>query len=231
MKNFWLLAILSLATVALFTQCEKDEVVPQAIFVVNQNGYSQFNHNALRTQINALPKEDLSVDEEAGLLFMREEEKLAHDLYTAMYQSWNNQVFDNIAASEQTHTEAVLLLLEKYDLTDPVGDNAVGVFVNTDLQAIYDDLLAQGNLSEIEALKVGAVVEEIDILDLADQLSNTVDNQDIELVYTNLQTGSRNHLRAFVRNLAARGITYEPAYLSQEDYDDIILSDMENGRN
>ncbi|PHN06129.1 hypothetical protein CRP01_13135 [Flavilitoribacter nigricans DSM 23189 = NBRC 102662] len=185
----------------------------------------------MRTQINALPKEDLSVDEEAGLLFMREEEKLAHDLYTAMYQSWNNQVFDNIAASEQTHTEAVLLLLEKYDLTDPVGDNAVGVFVNTDLQAIYDDLLAQGNLSEIEALKVGAVVEEIDILDLADQLSNTVDNQDIELVYTNLQTGSRNHLRAFVRNLAARGITYEPAYLSQEDYDDIILSDMENGRN
>ena len=230
-KSLWWPLFLGLATVFVFTQCEKDEVVPQAIFVVGQNGYSQFNQNALRTQLNTLPKEDLTADEEAGLVFMREEEKLAHDVYYKLYESWKIQVFSNIAASELTHTEAVLLLLEKYDLTDPVGNNGIGTFVDQTLQTLYNDLLVQGQLSEIDALKVGAIIEEVDILDLEDQLNNVVDNQDITLVYTNLQKGSRNHLRAFVHNLANRGVTYEPIYLSQDEYEDIILSDMENGRN
>lgn len=230
-KKLWLPVFLGLATVVLFTQCEEDDVVPQPYFVVNQYGYSQFNQDALRIQINSLPKEDLTTDEEAGLIFMREEEKLAHDVYYKLYESWNNQVFSNIASSELTHTEAVLLLLEKYNLPDPVGDNGIGVFVDETLQTMYNDLMTQGNLSEIEALKVGALIEEVDIVDLEDQLNNVVDNQDITLVYTNLQKGSRNHLRAFVRNLANRGVTYEPVYLSQEVYDDIILGDMETGGN
>lgn len=223
--------LLGAATVLLFTQCEKEDVVPQPFFMVNQNGQSQFNQQALRNQINALPKEELSDAEEAGLRFMREEEKLAHDVYYTLYARWNKQIFSNISASELTHTQAVLLLLEKYDLPDPVGDNGIGEFTDATLQSMYDDLVAQGKLSEIDALKVGALIEEVDIIDLEEELSGVVDNQDITLVYTNLQKGSRNHLRAFVRNMANQGITYEPVQLSQDDYEDIILSDMETGGN
>jgi hypothetical protein len=230
-RNFLLLTVLAITITPFFTACDEDDVAPQPFFTVNQYGYSQFNQNALRAQINSLPKETLSPEEEAGLLFMREEEKLAHDVYMKLNEKWNRQVFANIAESEQTHTEAVLLLLERYDLPDPVVDNAVGVFVNATLQQLYDQLLSRGNQSLEEALRVGAAIEEIDILDLENQLSNIVDNQDITLVYSNLQKGSRNHLRAFVRNLNNLGVTYVPEYLSQEEYDVIIAGDMETGRN
>ena len=229
--NLLLLAVMTLAITSFFTSCEKDDVTPQSYFTADQNGYSQFNQNALRTQLNSMPIEDLTAEEEAGLIFMREEEKLAHDVYIKLYETWGRQVFNNIAASEQTHTEAVLLLLERYNLQDPVGDNGVGVFVNADLQLLYDQLVARGNQSVEEAFRVGAAIEEIDILDLQDQLTNVVDNQDITLIYESLQKGSRNHLRAFVRNMDNIGITYAPEYLSQAEYDVIIAGDMENGPN
>ena len=229
--NLLLLAVMTLAITSFFTSCEKDDVTPQSYFTADQNGYSQFNQNALRTQLNSMAIEDLTAEEEAGLIFMREEEKLAHDVYIKLYETWGRQVFNNIAASEQTHTEAVLLLLERYNLQDPVGDNGVGVFENADLQLLYDQLVARGNQSMEEAFRVGAAIEEIDILDLQDQLTNVVDNQDITLIYESLQKGSRNHLRAFVRNMDNIGITYAPEYLSQAEYDVIIAGDMENGPN
>lgn len=231
MKKYWFLLVIALATVTLFTQCtSEDEDEVEIVLEVDSNGYAQFNQNALRSVLNDLPKQSLTAEEEAGIIFMREEEKLAHDVYTHLFQNWNNRVFDHIAASELTHTEAVLLLIDKYALTDPVGSNGTGVFVDNTLQQLYDDLTVAGNVSEIEGLKVGAAIEEIDILDLQVQLDNVVDNQDITMVYENLQKGSRNHLRAFVKNLTNRGIIYDPQYLSQDKYDQIINGNMETGR-
>lgn len=223
--------ILAFTGLFFFSSCEEDNITPQPYIVVDQNGYSQFNRNALRTQLDGMPIEDLSAGEEAGLLFMREEEKLAHDVYIRLYELWNRPIFDNIASSEQTHTEAVQLLLERYNLQDPVGDNGPGVFVDTSLQQLYDQLVARGRQSLEQAIRVGAAIEEIDILDLQNELDNIVDNQDVTLVYGNLQKGSRNHLRAFVRNMDNIGIVYVPEYLTQEYYDLIIAGDMENGPN
>jgi len=66
------------------------------------------------TQSAAAP-EDASVSdgvltevEIEGLLFMREEEKLAGDVYRYFYDLWGNNIFQNIARSEDTHTNAVL---------------------------------------------------------------------------------------------------------------------------
>jgi hypothetical protein len=153
---------------------------------------------------------------------MREEEKLAHDVYVAMYQKWGMPVFNNIAGSEQAHTEAIAALLDRYDLADPAKGNAPGTFTDPDLQALYDQLIVQGNKSAADALKVGAAIEEIDILDLQERLAET-DNADIQTVYKNLMAGSENHLRAFVRNLKTRtGDTYVPQHLSQKAYDVIV---------
>lgn len=222
---------LLLSMVALFAQCDdENDTEPQYILNVNGNGYSHMNQNALQSQLNSLPIENLSDAEESGLLFMREEEKLAHDVYTKLYEEWANQVFSNIAESEQTHTDAIKILLDRYDLSDPAESNEVAIFTDTTLQALYNELVSLGYQSEIDALKVGAAIEEIDILDLYNQLDNNVDNQDITLVYENLAKGSRNHLRAFVKNLSYRDVVYEPQYLSPEAYDEIINSDMENGR-
>ena len=164
-----------------------------------------------------------------ALQFMREEEKLAHDVYVTLYEAWDLRLFNNIAASEQKHTDAMAYLLDRYDITDPAAGATPGKFTDIDLQTLYDQLVAQGGRSVADALKVGAAIEEIDILDLQERLAGT-DNAGIERVYNNLLAGSENHLRAFVTNLKAQtGETYVPQYLSQAAYDDIVNASGSRG--
>ena len=171
----------------------------------------------------------VSPEEAAALQFMREEEKLAHDVYMALYDKWDLRVFTNISRSEQQHTEAVATLLDRYDITDPVTGNDIGEFTDPALQALYDQLVAQGSRSVVDALKAGAAIEEIDILDLQERLTET-DNAAIERVYNSLLAGSANHLRAFVSNLKAQtGETYAPQHLSQAGYDAIVAASGSQG--
>ena len=174
---------------------------------------------------------DLSQANAQGLLYMREEEKLARDLYNAFYAARGLPIFQNIALSEQTHMDAVKVLLDRYGLADP-AQSQPGVFTNPDLQALYDQLLASGSQSLGAALKAGGVVEEIDILDLQSRLELT-DQADIQQVYTNLERGSENHLLAFVNILLRQtGETYQPQYLSPEAYQAILDGLMPgSGRN
>jgi hypothetical protein len=159
---------------------------------------------------------------------MREEEKLARDVYLTLYQDWDHQIFQNIAQSEQRHMDAVKTLLDKYNLIDPVIDDTVGVFADLVLQNLYYELVNKGRISHVQALFVGATIEDLDIFDLKEFIQEA-DNVDIKTVYQNLMKGSRNHLRAFVSQLAAYGETYEAIYLTQEEIDEIVNSPMERG--
>jgi hypothetical protein len=160
---------------------------------------------------------ELSPAEEEALIFMREEEKLAHDVYTVMYKQWGLPIFLNISRSEQAHTEAVKTLLDKYAVPDPASEE-FGVFTNQELQALYDELISQGSQSLTEALRVGAAIEEIDILDLQERLADT-ESGDVLRVFNNLLRGSFNHLKAFTSTLAAQtGETYQPQIMSVDDF-------------
>ncbi len=173
--------------------------------------------------------EALNVTEKDSLLFMREEEKLAHDVYAQLDLRWGSgtRTFGNIANSEATHTEAVRQLLLRYSVADP-SPPAAGQFQNLVLQGLYTQLTTAGALSLGDALKVGAAIEEIDMVDINKAMLG-IDNQDISLVYQNLLKGSRNHLRAFVGSLANLGITYVPQYMPVADYQLIITTPMERG--
>ena len=171
---------------------------------------------------NSATTADLSIDEIADLMFMREEEKLARDVYLALFEQWGTPVFQNIAASEQAHMDALLGLINKYSLEDPAAGNTAGVFSDPDLQTLYNQLTATGSQSLADALIVGAAVEEIDILDLQGNLAQT-SNGDIVPVYQNLLSGSENHLRAFVSSWERQtGEVYQPQYLNQNEYADIM---------
>ncbi|MBN1762172.1 MAG: DUF2202 domain-containing protein [Methanomicrobia archaeon] len=195
---------------------------------VDESGSTSIDEPVLRSTIDQMPVEVLSDAEKAGILYMREEEKLAHDVYLTLYEQWNLPIFNNIARSEQTHTDAVKTLIDKYGLVDP-ATATIGSFSNPELQALYENLVNDGSISLQDALNVGAAVEEIDILDLQEYLAET-DNEDITLVYENLMKGSRNHLRAFVSTLERQGYDYTPQYLSQEEFDAIVSSPLERGR-
>lgn len=166
----------------------------------------------------------LTAEEKNDLIFMREEEKLARDVYLTLYDIWGTPVFANIATSEQQHMDAILNLLNLYKLPDPAAGNLVGEFVNAELQGLYDALIARGKQSALEALMVGGVIEETDIEDLnvameTSRLSN------IDKVYQNLLNGSYNHLRAFARNIESlTGQPYVAQVVSQEIVDSILGS-------
>lgn len=170
----------------------------------------------------------LTDSEKQSLAFMIEEEKMAYDVYTLMYSHWGLTPFQNIKESESRHMASVRSLMTRYGVPDPSAGNSIGAFSNPLISQLFLQLTAKGDSSELLALTAGAIIEEVDIRDLKEQLLLT-NKQDIRQVYENLMRGSRNHLRAFVEQLSLRGITYQPAYLSRDEYDAIINSPKETG--
>lgn len=152
------------------------------------------------------------------ILYMREEEKVARDVYLILAELWGDVPFGNIANSEARHMESVLGLIEKYGLTDPADNAPVGEFQNPELQALYDDLIAQGSQSLEAALTVGALIEEVDILDLQDALE-IASNQAVVNVFNNLLKGSGSHLKAFSSEWEREtGQTYSPQLMDEANF-------------
>lgn len=133
--------------------------------------------------------------EKTTLLFMREEEKLARDVYIMMYEIWHSTVFSNIAVSEQRHMDALKNLIDKYGLEDSASSE-IGVFNDEKLKLLYSELIDKGKQSLLDAFEVGKMIEELDISDLEAAIAET-NKVDLDTVYGNLLRGSENHLSAF----------------------------------
>ncbi|MCC1497320.1 DUF2202 domain-containing protein [Alcanivorax sp. 1008] len=168
----------------------------------------------------------LTQAEIANLQFMREEEKLARDVYLIMDQYWGQQtsVFANIAVSEESHTSTINYLLEKYDIEDPVISNEIGVFTNPELQELYHTLVEQGSISLVDGLYVGALIEEVDMEDIVAAIDAT-DERAMILAYSNLLDGSKSHLRGFVDVIEAQGLVYEAQVLDEDEVQLILESE------
>jgi hypothetical protein len=148
----------------------------------------------------------LSAPEISDLKYMREEEKLAYDLYNKLYELWGNPIFSTIAQSEARHTQSVLNLLNQYGIPDPPAGYDAGRYSDEVLQNLFNQLLATGSASELAALQVGITVEETDIADLDMVIAKTGEAA-ILRVYNNLRKGSLNHLSSFSNQLEALGGT------------------------
>ncbi|RLD18249.1 MAG: hypothetical protein DRI69_10640 [Bacteroidetes bacterium] len=196
--------ILGLSTLLLalfsFSSCDSDSVEPEFTY-------------------------ELTEEDDHGLAYMLEEEKLARDVYISMYQMYDLMVFDNISNSEQGHMDAILELMKKYDIPDNSLPE-IGKFSIEYLQQLYDDLIVAGSESELAALIVGATIEDVDIKDLNEFKAATT-NSDIIEVYDLLTCGSRNHMRAFIKQLDNAGEEYTPQFITQEEFDEIINGDKE----
>jgi len=177
-------------------------------------------HCSLKLNANQFEAQELSEEVTNDLRFMREEEKLARDVYQALYVKWFSMVHGNIADAEQMHMDRIKIFLDAYGVEDSASEE-VGVFNNETLQSLYDDLVAQGLESELEAYKVGAYVEEVDINDLENSIKNT-DIQELKEMYMQLKNSSYMHLRKFNESIVALGGEYVPQVLSQDAFDAIL---------
>jgi hypothetical protein len=133
------------------------------------------------------------------LVYLIEEEKLAHDVYTTLAAKWGGNTFTNILQSESSHQSMVLSLLNTYGIKDP-RTSQVGVFINPELQALYNKLIAQGMTSQTEAYKVGVLIEETDIADLTKVMATTTDPTILNTLQR-LTSASQSHLAAFQKQL------------------------------
>jgi len=218
-------------TIIGFSACSKEKTDAQytkftSLLDVTEIGASSIVANSLEAVV---PETVVSGTSELDILLnIKEEEKLARDVYSALNLKWNNQVLSNISAAENTHMSAVIFLLQSYG-TEYTNVLDPGKFTNTGFQALYENLVAKGSVSLEEAWKVGALIEEMDITDIAGSLANVRD-ESIIMVFENLEKGSRNHLRAFTRQLTLLGLTYIPVYLSADEYSQIISTPNEAGK-
>jgi hypothetical protein len=172
----------------------------------------------------------LSENEKAGILLMREEEKMARDVYQTLNEKWDQMPFVHISESEINHMAQMKLLIDKYNLKDPVemnGDKR-GVYENQLLKKLYDELTLSGNSSLEAAFRAGAKVEEVDIRDLKEAMARS-HNEEIKSTYTYLVRASENHLRAFARNLKRLGVDYTPVVMGKAEFDSIISSEHGKG--
>ena len=188
----------------------------------------------------------LDYNEQTHLEFMREEEKLARDVYMelgAMYP--DHPIFGRIDDSEQKHTDAVKAMIEKYGLADPNTNDNVGVYTGKDygwyFTEKFNQLVERASISELEALYVGAFIEELDMMDINQcpkvivETENGInditecgkiytDNADVSSLYASLLDGSDSHLEGYVRNIEqyiGKG-NYQAQVLPQEEVDEIL---------
>lgn len=160
--------------------------------------------------------------EKNDLLFLREEEKLARDIYIYAYTKYQITVFNSISQSEQKHMDNVLSILNQYSITDPASTQ-IGVFNNAALQSLYNQLKSQVDISASESLKVGATIEELDINDIDDFIANTSNSQMLNM-YEKLNCGSKNHIRSFTSQIISSGNVFVPQYITVQEYNTILNS-------
>ena len=191
-------------------------------------------------------KTTLDFNEQTHLEFMCEEEKLARDVYITLGTKYpNSRVFGNIDDSEERHKCAVADMLEKYGIPNPSTNDNVGVFTGEDYGWYFNEkfnaLVEKGSVSELDALYVGAFIEELDMLDINQcpevivETDNGIDEvsecgkiytnkPDIQRLYGYLLEGSENHLRAYVKNIEKQigEGNYKAQVLTQEQVDTIL---------
>lgn len=219
-----------LAATVTLSSCQKGMNTDNAQYASLLNVSTDGTTSVIETNVLAAFVETpiLTDSELASLLKMKEEEKLARDVYSALYMKWGSQIFSNISAAESNHLNTIILLLTNYGaIGTSLGE--VGIFTDSEVQSLYNKLVANANTSIEEAFKTGALIEEMDIKDLTLSLSGTT-NENVIMVFDNLLKGSRNHLRAFNGQLTTLGIVYSPVFISQTDYDMIVNASMENGK-
>jgi len=163
---------------------------------------------------------ELNDDQKYVLAYMWNEEKMAKDLYLALYEIWPNQVFYNIATKAETeHQAAVEALIESYDLNifdldddeehysaQELAQFNPGEYSVSEVQELYDVLYSKGVQSTQDALEVGCMVEVTDVNDLNEDLLTVAGVDDLVTTLENLRSGSYNHYWAFDSALKAMGV-------------------------
>jgi len=165
----------------------------------------------------------LSPAETKALINLHDNQKLSLFVYDSLFAIWGINPFGNIRSAESQHVDFLVDVAENYSvILDKNGstDNKPG-FTTPQAETIYHESISKGSLSVIDALKRGALLEEMSLLALHEAKAVTI-KSDLLHTFDILAMGSKNNLQAFNKRLKMYGITYEPGLLDQKDFKNII---------
>jgi len=203
--------------------------IPSSLNVDMATGYSNLDISTARNNFLNFPFERLSDQEEKGIRFIREEEKVAMDYYNSMSTLLSSDELQRVAQSEQTHFNVSALPFNKYSISDPTEGMGAGKYASQSLQAHYNELVTEGSQSLMEAYVAGAKLQEANLVTIQNQLDRVANNRDLRNIYSQLRIATRNHLRIMVRSAQANGGNYTALFLDAAEFQDIMSSGYEGG--
>src|SRR6476620_4362177 len=165
----------------------------------------------------------LSPAETKALINLHDNQKLSLFVYDSLYAIWGINPFGNIRSAESQHVNFLDDVADNYALeleTNEPG-NSAATFTTPQAETIYQESISKGSLSVVDALKMGARLEEMSLQVLHNAKAVTI-KSDLLHTFDILAMGSKNNLQAFNRRLKMYGITYEPGFLEQKDFRNII---------
>lgn len=216
---------------ALISCTKSDDLIPEgetslSLLSVDAEGVSSM------TRANVVPVLDatspLTADEIEFLYAMREDEKLARDLYAYFWTRYPTAPqIQRISKAEESHIAAIETVLDYYEISYPAM-SAPGVFEDSTRQALYDELALKSE-TMLEAFQTMAFVEDRDLFAYK-MVQSQITNANLSLLIENMIKASTNHLKAAIRQIFVRDGSYTSIYLSAEEYDAIIKLPFQNGK-
>lgn len=158
-------------------------------------------------------------------LFLKlyQEEKLAYDLYGEFYERWSLSVFNKVQQREAKHVWCVERIMDNYGFDYNTNTNA-GSYPDRDIQKIYDDLTVKGCISDLAALEAAAYIKEKHISQLRERIRYQEDEYIVKVIFL-MESAAQSHLRAFVKSIRLSGSDYNPVFLTDDEFSNIMDSD------
>jgi len=209
---------------------------------------SEGNETHASFDITTYPTSTLTQPLKDAIAYMGNEERLAYDVYLALYDfhltnsATTIEQLNNIASkSEIQHIGIVQSIAQRYalsssdlsNITTAVANNTVtpetmpsGTYGIQAIQDLYDALYTKGTQSKEDALMVGCMVEVTDINDLDTYITLATDSNatDVLEAFEVLREGSYTHYWAFDKGLKNLGVA-EGCYVAG----DSLLGEDKNG--
>lgn len=176
------------------------------------------------TQITIQETPKLTEQEEMDLLFSCEQEKLLRDVYLYSFDKYGNAIFNQIAGSQNVRMSELKGLISSYNLDDPTSLD-IGMFSTSSFQDIYNTALIQSDSSLESAIMAILYLEDKDMVDIREFISNTT-KENMLYTYEFMYCTSENHIRWLYPELLLEGGTYTPQFISQDDFNEIINSNL-----
>ncbi len=165
--------------------------------------HGSISSRSLSARLRPLSVDSLTAEEFHDLRALREGQKVMRDLYAVWQGRWKTPLFGNFAAAEQTHMDAMLRLLMRHQMNDPVVSKPLGAFKDSTFVRLFDHSSTSAAKSLNDCYLVACSLEEADILSLDTCLLHSK-AADLRLVFSVLQQASAMHLatlRSHLRRL------------------------------